>query len=166
MTTKNDFASQLIEKRFFSDFRELFSHFDADKVFQSLSSYLQLNHSAEELTSAATSPRDYRKMLALAAITLIDRGAVVPISDLLNEAALEDLAKLRRETGIGAEPLPPPPPTADELLREEVTNDWRTLSMDKLRQKRNANRKYGVMLDRLANEGGLDSQVTSIQRLG
>ena len=91
---------------------------------------------------------------------------MTPISDLLNEAALEDLVKLRRETGIGVETLPPPPPTADELLRQEITNDWRTLSSDKIRQKRNGNRQYGLMLDRMANEGALDSQVTSIQRLG
>jgi hypothetical protein len=167
--TKTEFASQLIEQRFLSDYRELLSHYDGEKVFQSLSSFLQLNNTISELQIAATCPGEYRKTLALALITLINRNALQSLTDDLNEAAEKDLDRLRQETGVDLELVPPPPPkppTVDELLRQEITNDWRTLSSDKIRQKRNCNRQYGLMLDRMANEGALDSAVTSIQRLG
>ncbi len=168
MATKTEFIATRTEIRFKDTYREFLAHFSADGVFESLVSYLQLNFDSNELLSAQSDPHKYFRILEDALVTLYDRQAIVPITEL-NEVAQEDLVKLRRATGIGAEALPPPPPkppTAEKLLREEVTNDWRTLSMDKIRQKRNANRKYGVMLDRLANEGALDSSVTSIQRLG
>ena len=168
MPTKTEFIAARTESRFKDTYREFLAHFSADGLFESLVSYLQLNFDSNELLSAQSDPNKYFRVLEQALVTLYDRQAIVPITEL-NEVAQENLVKLRRATGIGAEALPPPPPkppTADELLREEVTTDWRTLGMDKIRQKRNANRNYGVMLDRLANEGALDSLVTSIQRLG
>src|SRR5882724_1395756 len=161
MPTKTEFIAGRTESRFKDTYREFLAHFSADGVFESLVSYLQLNFDSNELMSAQSDPNKYFRILEQVLVTLYDRGAMTPLTEL-NAAAQEDLAKLRRATGIGAEALPPPPPkppTSDELLQEEVANDWRTLSMDKMRQKRNANRKYGVMLDRLANEGALDSQV-------
>lgn len=168
MATKTEFIAARTESRFKDTYREFLAHFSADGVFESLVSYLQLNFDSNELLSAQSDPNKYFGILEQALVTLYDRGALTPVTDL-NGAAEEDLVKIRRATGIGAEDLPavlPPPPTADELLRQEITNDWRTLSMDKIRQKRAGSRQYGLMLDRLANEGALDSAVTSIQRLG
>jgi hypothetical protein len=168
MATKTEFIAARTESRFKDTYREFLAHFSADGVFESLVSYLQLNFDSNELLSAQSDPNKYFRIVEQALVTLYDRQAIVPITEF-NEVAQKDLVKLRRATGIGAEDLPappPPPPTADELLRQEITNDWRTLSSDKIRQKRNGNRQYGLMLDRMANEGALDSAVTSIQRLG
>jgi hypothetical protein len=163
-----EFVSSLVEEKFFGEYAELLAYFNVKSFMESLSSYLQLNYTAEELRAAPVTGA-YRKLLALATITLFNRGAVNPLTDSFNQAAESDLNRLRKETGIDLELVPPPlppPPTAGELLRMEITNDWRTLSSDKIRQKRNGNRQYGLMLDRMANEGALDSAVTSIQRLG
>ena len=168
MPTKTDFIAARTESRFKDTYREFLAHFSADGVFESLVSYLQLNFDSNELLSAQSDPNKYFRILEQALVTLYDRQAIVPITEL-NEVAQEDLVKLRRTTGIGAEALPPPPPkspTADELLREEVANDWHTLPMDKIRPKKNADRRYSIILEKMANEGALDSQVTSIQRLG
>src|SRR2546421_412606 len=166
--TKTQFMSERIEETFFSDFSELFAHFNVKALMESLSSYLQLNYTAEELRAAPVTPGEYRMILALSTITLLNRDAVTPLADL-NEAAEKDLAKLRRETGIDLELIPEPalkPPTEAELLESEVRSDWRTLSMDKIRQKKNASRKYSETLERLANAGTLESSVTALTRAG
>jgi hypothetical protein len=165
--TKAQYMAQMTQDRFLHDYREIIAHLS--EVVEGITSYLQLNH-AEELIALSRTPdaRLYRTLLAEALITLIDRGALTPIADL-NDLAQADLAKLRRETGIGAETLPPPPPkppTADELLRHEIANDWRTLPMDKVRAKKNGSKLYAAMLEKMANEGTLDSVATSLQRAG
>ena len=165
--TKSQYAATLVQDRFFSDYREIVAHFS--EVVEGITSYLQLNH-AEELIALSKTPdtRLYRTLLAEALITLIDRGALTPIADL-NELAEAGLAKLRRESGIGVETLPPPPPTpptAEEILRQEIATDWRTLPMDKVRMKKNGSKLYAAMLEKMANEGSLDSVATSLQRAG
>jgi len=165
--TKADYAAQLVQQRFFSDFRELIAHYS--DVVSGITAFLQMNNPDELIGLSKTpDPSLYRRLLAEALVTLIDRGALAAVADL-NELAQVDLAKLRLETGVGVELLPPPPPkapTADELLRQEITTDWRTLPMDKVRAKKNSSRKYAEMLDRMANEGSLDSVATSLQRAG
>jgi hypothetical protein len=166
--TKAQFISEQVEERFFQDFGELFAHFNMKEFMESLSSYLQLNYTTEELKAAPTTPGAYRKILTLGTITLLNRDAVTPLTDL-NELAENDLAKLRKETGIDVELIPAPalkPPTEEELLEQEVRSDWRTLSMDKVRQKKNASRKYSETLERLANAGTLESSVTALTRAG
>jgi hypothetical protein len=164
-----EFVSGLVEEKFFGEYAELFAHFNVKSFMESLSSYLQLNYTAEELQAAPVTPGAYRKLLALATITLFNRGAVNPLTDSFNQAAESDLNRLRQETGTDLELVPPPPPkapTAEETLRQQVADDWRTLSMDKIRAKKNADRRYSIILEKMANEGALDSAVTSIQRLG
>ena len=164
--TKAQFLSEQIEQTFLSDYRELLAHFSSAAVFEGISSFLKLNYTTEELQTAPVTPGAYRKLLALAVITLINRDAITPLTDL-NELAENDLAKLRKETGIDlaliAAPTPPPP-TEAQLLEQEVRSDWRTLSMDKIRQKKNANRKYSETLERLANNNALESSVTSLRQ--
>jgi len=166
--TKAQFLSEQIEQQFLSDYRELLAHFSSAAVFEGISSFLKLNYTTEELQTAPVTPGAYQKLLALAVITLINRDAITPLTDL-NELAENDLAKLRKETGIDVELISAPapaPPTAEELLEQEVRSDWRTLSMDKVRQKKNGSRKYSETLERLANDGTLESSVTALTRAG
>jgi hypothetical protein len=167
--TKAQFLSQQIEETFLSDYRELLAHFSAAAIFQGIQSFLQLNYTIEELTTAPVTPGGaYRKLLALALITLLNRNSLEPLTDL-NELAEKDLDKLRRETGIDVDEISvpaPPAPTADELLAAEVRSDWKNLSSDQIRKKRSNSRAYGLMLDRLADNGSLDSQITSLRIAG
>ncbi len=166
--TKAQFISEQIEEHFFQDYGELFAHFNVKAFMESLSSYLQLNYTNEELRAAPTTPGVYRKLLASATITLLNRCAVTPLVEPLNKLAEDDLDKLRRETGIDVDEIvpEPPAPTAEELLAAEVRRDWKNLSSDQIRKKRNGSRAYGLMLDRLANDGSLDSQITSLRIAG
>ena len=160
--------SEQIEQQFLSDYRELLAHFSSQAVFEGISSFLKLNYTTEELQTAPMTPKAYRKILALAAITLINRDALEPLTDF-TELAEYDLSKLRRETGIDVDEIPAPAPparTAEELLADEVRRDWKNLSSDQIRKKRNGSRAYGLMLDRLANDGSLDSQITSLRIAG
>jgi hypothetical protein len=166
--TKAQFLSETIEENFFQEHAELFAHFNVKAFMESLSAYLGLNYSLDELRAAPTTPGAYRKILALSTITLLNRDAVTPLTDL-NEAAEKDLATLRTETGVDLELVPvpaPPQATAEELLADEVRRDWKNLSSDQIRKKRNGSRAYGLMLDRLANDGSLDSQITSLRIAG
>jgi hypothetical protein len=96
-----------------------------------ITAFLQMNNPNELIGLSKTpDPGLYRHLLAESLVTLIDRGALTQVADL-NELAEADLAKLRRETGIGVETLPPPPlkpPTAEELLRDEIASDWRSFT--------------------------------------
>jgi len=160
--------SKQIEDNFLTEYRELFAHFNMKAFIESIASYLHLNYTVEELTVAPVTPGSYRKILALSTITLLNRDAVTPLTDL-NEAAEKDLSKLRTETGVDLELVPVlaiPPPTETELLEQQIRNDWKNLPMSKVREKKNASRKYSETLDRLANAGTLESSVTSLTRAG
>src|SRR5437899_695724 len=100
--TKAELMSERIEQQFLSDFNELLAHFSAAAVFEGIRSFLSLNYSVEELTTAPVTPGAYRKLLAVALLTLINREAITPLTDL-NELAEKDLANLRKETGIDVE---------------------------------------------------------------
>jgi hypothetical protein len=167
--TKLEVVSQMVEERFLLEFRELLAHFNSASVMESISAFLRLNYTEAELRKAGTEPKVYRGYLESALLTLIDRAALMPLVARLNDAAEADVVRLRRSTGIGADslkPPAPPPPTAEEALRTEVASDWRNLSSDKVRAKRNNNRKYAEMLDRMANDGSLESVATSLQQAG
>lgn len=157
--------AEMAEGEFLFRHRELFAHFDSSDMKASLIAFLKLNY-AKDLNAAANNPTQLTQMLSKAFLTLFDRGTLSLLSEL-NEDAQEDLVELRKATGIGIEslPVPPPPaPTAAELLREDILNDWRTLPMSKVREKRNGNRQYAAMLDELANDGFLESSATSLTR--
>jgi hypothetical protein len=170
MPTKVEFMSEQIGNQFVSDYKELLAFYPAQAVVDGIRSFLSLNYTPDELTTAPVTPGGgFRKMLALALLTLINREALTPLTDNLNELAENDLAKLHKETGIDLELIvasAPPPPTEAQLLEHEVRSDWRTLSMDKIRQKKNASRKYSETLERLANAGTLESSVTALTRAG
>src|SRR5260370_36907529 len=103
--TKAQFISEQIEEHFFQDYGELFAHFNVKAFMESLSSYLQLNYTNEELRAAPTTPGAYRTILALSTITLLNRDAIVPLCPL-GKLAESDLDKLRRETGIDIDEIP------------------------------------------------------------
>ena len=160
--TKQQFISQIVENGFSADFRELLAFFDSEKVFESIVSYLQLNH-AEELSGIGLAR--YRQLLTEALITLLDRGAIVPVSTL-NVLAHADLLRLRKETGVGYEAPPPTTrqSTAEELLEHEVRRDYANLPGDKMREKRRSSRAYEAMFQKIADT--LDSRITANVRAG
>jgi hypothetical protein len=162
-------SSQQIEQRFLSDYRELLAHFSSQAVIEGIASFLSLNYTTKELQTASVTPGAYRKMLANALITLLNKNTLVPLTEDFSEAANADMDRLRRETGLDLElvsPPAPPPPTAEELLADEVRRDWKTLPMSKVREKKNANRAYSNMLEKLANNNTLESSVTSLRNAG
>ena len=169
MPTKVEFMSEQIGNQFVSDYKELLAFYPAQAVVDGIRSFLSLNYTPDELTTApVTLGGGFRKMLALALLTLINREALVPLTEF-NALAQDDLNKLRRETGVDLDEIPAPvtpPPTAEEILEAEVRNDWKTLGMDGIRKKKSASRKYSETLERLANAGTLESSVTALTRAG
>jgi len=166
--TKAQFLSERTEEIFFQGYAELLAHFNINELKESLSSFMQLNYSADRLRVAPTEPGSYRRILAFSTITLLNRDAVLPLTTF-NEAANADMDRLRRETDIDVELIKnePAPPTAEELLADEVRRDWKTLSSAQIRKKKNASRQYSAMLEKLANTpGGLDSQITCLRIAG
>jgi len=166
MATKTEFIAARTESRFKDTYREFLAHFSADGLFESLVSYLQLNFDSNELLSAQSDPNKYFRILEQALVTLYDRQAIVPITEL-NEVAQEDLVKLRRATGIGAEDLPappPPPPTAAEFLEQEVREDFAKISGSKMMEKRRTSKAYEATYQRIA--GTLSSAATTLHDLG
>jgi hypothetical protein len=163
--TKSEFTGQMVQDRFFNDYRELIAHYS--DVPAGIVAFLEMN-CPDELVSLSNTldTKLYRNLLSEALITLIDRQALTPIAEL-NDLAQKDLVRLRRETGIGAETLPPPPPTpltADELLEQEVRRDYVNLPGDKMREKRRNSRAYEAMFQKIAET--LDSRVTANVRAG
>ncbi len=166
--TKSQYSSQMTQDLFFGDYRELIAHFG--EVFEGIISYLQMNHAEELLALSKTpSPRLYRSLLAEALITLIDRMALAPVSGL-NDLAESELAKLRHETGVGIELLPPPPPkplSAQEQLEQRVSGDWNTLKISDFKKNCASDRAYRETFERLSEENRLGGNAaTSLQRAG
>jgi hypothetical protein len=168
MPTKVEVRMAVIVEEFLSEYRELFAHLDMNQFQASLLSFIELNYSTERLRAALAERGTYRRILAFSTITLLNKNAVMPLASF-NEAANADMDRLRRETDIDVELIPAPQlpaPTEAELLEQEVRSDWRTLPMDKIRQKKSASRKYGETLERLVNAGTLESSVTALTRVG
>jgi hypothetical protein len=166
--TKAEYSGKQTEGLFLRDYRELAAFYSG--VTEGIVAYLQLNNVEELIAlSQAPNPRLYRRLLAEALVTLIDRGALAAVADL-NDLAEAELANLRRETGIGVETLPSPPPkppTAQELLEAEVIADYNGgLPATKMREKRNSNKTYNETFVRLAEGNRLESRVTSNVRAG
>ena len=166
--TKSQFSAQLTQDRFFSEHRELVAHFGG--VIEGITSFFELNYSDELISLSKTpDPGLYRRLLAESLVTLIDRGALTQIADL-NDLAEADLVKLRRETGIGAETLPPPPPkplSRQEQLEQRVSSDWNTLKIADFKKLCASDRSYRETFERLSNENRLDgTAVTSLERAG
>jgi len=132
------------------------------QIAEALTAYSSLGNGElpDELSIAA-----YEQFTERAFLNLYDRGAIVPIT-LLTTLGERDLAQMRKSAGIGYVEPPPTPRqlTADELLEEEVRNDYATLSGSKMREKRRTNRVYEMMYQRIADT--LDSRVTANVRAG
>src|SRR6266699_6017723 len=100
MPTKAQILSQQISELFLSDYRELIAHYSMSDVFESVNAFLKMNYSDSELQAATITPGVYRKRLALALITVLNRDALKPIVADFTEAGEKELTKLRRETGL------------------------------------------------------------------
>src|SRR5258706_4961350 len=149
----------LAENNFRQRNAELLSYFNGDTLDESLIAYVELNLVDELQATETWDTIKMRQILERAFASLIDSGALVPVAELSTEAQVE-LATLRKSTDIGVSSLPADPPkpkSAEELLREEILEDWRTLPMSRIKLKKNSNRKYCATLDRMATEGVLES---------
>jgi len=166
--TKSEYTAQLVQSRFFEDFREFLGHFS--EVIDGISAYLQLNHAEELIALSKTpDPQLYRQLLAEALVTLFDRGALTPVAEL-TDLGRNDLVRLRRETGIGVELLPPPPPkplSPQEQLEQRVSSDWNSLKVADFRKNCANDKEYRATFERLSAENRLGTNaVTSLQRAG
>jgi hypothetical protein len=167
--TKAEYWGQTIQDGFFGDYRELIAHFGG--VTEGITSFLQLNFADELIAfSKKPDPRLYRRLLTEALVTLIDRGALTQIAGDLNDLAEAELANLRRETGIGVEMLPPPPPkplSAQEQLDQRVSNDWNVLKVATFKKNCANDKAYRETFERLSAENRLgENTATSLVRAG
>lgn len=149
--------SAIADQRFMAETREILAHFDLPAVQRSMSAYIRLNF-RQEVQAKVPSVELYLELLQTTFLVLLDRGAVAPIVPL-TKIAERDLELLRRKIGIGAETLEPEPtPLTDEQKREiQVRADWKALSADQIRKKKN-DRLYRATFERIA--ATLDSQCT------
>jgi hypothetical protein len=148
---------------FLGRYRELLSSFDLQQISEALVAYSTLGNG--ELPEKPGIPV-YQKYTEEAFLNLYDRGAISPIAPI-TALGENDLANMRRSTGIGTELLPPPPPklpTADELLEQEVRSDYANLPGDRMREKRRNSRAYETMFQKIADT--LDSRITANVRAG
>jgi len=131
-------------------YKELLASFDPSQVGRALVAFIRLN--LRDVV-ARTEPdlNAYLGFTEEAFLALYDGGKLQPVERItpLGEAAL---TSMRQRTGIGyvAQPSTPKPPTADELLEQEVRNDFATLPGDKMREKRRTNRRYEAAFQRIA----------------
>lgn len=166
--TKAEYSGKQTEGLFLGDYRELAAFYSG--VTEGIVAYLQLNNVEELIAlSQAPNPRLYRRLLAEALVTLIDRGALTQVAEL-NDLAERDLEKLRKETGIGTELLPPPPPkplSAQQLLEQRVSSDWNTLKIADFKKNCASDKAYREAFERLSEENRLGvNAATSLQRAG
>lgn len=79
--TKSEFAGQITQDRFFSDYRELVAHYS--DVPAGIVSFLEMNFPDELISLSKTlDARLYRSLLAESLITLINRGALTQVADI------------------------------------------------------------------------------------
>ena len=167
MPTKAEVIAQQIGQKWIEDFSELLAHYSSTEVFEGINSFLKLNHTDSELKTALFTPGAYRKCLSFAFITIINRESLKPIVADFTEAGEEELAKLRRETGLDLDLIPvpaPATPTAEEILEAEVRKDFAVLPSSKMMDKRRNNRNYEATYQRIADT--LGSSVTSFRIAG
>jgi hypothetical protein len=163
--TKKLRAFDAAERRFRSELAELLCYFDGEQLHESLSSFIELNLADDLQTLTYLDSIKMRELLDRALISLIQSGALVPVAELSTEAEAQ-LNRLRTQTGIGAEEVPPPPKSAEELLREEIASDWKNKPSAVVKLKRNSNKAYAAMLAAMMEDGSLDVSITSLQRAG
>jgi hypothetical protein len=147
---------------FLDTYRELLASFDRPQIADSLSAYSTMGN-LDEMFEIEPDIKAYLKFNEQAFLTLYDRGTIAPVTPL-TQLGEQDLAKMRRSTGIGVEQLPPPPvpqPTAQELLEQRVISDWKTLKSSDFKRNCVNDRKYKETFERLAAENKLDSVATS-----
>ena len=109
---------------------------------------------------------DFRKsMYACLAKAFLkaQRNCVIEFVTRLTPEALAELEALEVSAGE-RQPAPPAPPqtSAQELLEEQVREDWRKLPTDKLKSKMNRDPQYRQVFDRLMSVNELDSHCTSL----
>jgi len=160
------FYMRLGVNSFLEQYRELLSAFDLQQVAEALIAYSSLGNGV--LPEKPGIPV-YQKYTAEAFLNLYDRRAISPIAPI-TELGENDLARMRRSTGIGVETLSPPPPkplSSQEQLERRVFSDWNTLKIADFKKLCASDRSYRETFERLSNENRLGGNaVTSLQRAG
>jgi hypothetical protein len=179
MSTPNVLTQQAKE-RFLSENRDLIAlikNLNSDELFKRIAAAMQLNPEyTEEVTMYADlvgqkghagkiAREDFSRAIykAIAQSFLrIQRNCAIEFVCRLTPEALSQLEEIEVIAGV-REPAPPPPPqkSAQEQLEDQVREDWRKLSSDKLRAKLNRDPKYKQTFDRLKAADQLTSQCTT-----
>jgi len=119
---------------------------------------------AMSLVAQANFKRALYKETTVAFLKVLRSGAIEFVSRLTPEAEqqFEDIeisAGERQPRPVV--PPPPPPKSAQEILIEQIKDDWLHLPTAKIRQKCNTDRQYRAEFDRLVATDELKSAVTS-----
>jgi len=142
--------------------RELLASFPGnDQVIRALVAWTRLHRQDELLNHLTTSETDlnfFANHLEEGFLTLYDAGKLSPVA-LITDLGQSSLDAMRKRTGIypagQSAPVPAPKPlSADELLEQEVRNDFATLRSDKMREKRRNDRRYEAMYQKIADTLG------------
>ena len=110
--------------------------------------------------------RFYDRATSIAFCKLLDSRAIYFTAKPEGEA-LEQLENI--EIAAGVRPpreLPPVAATAEETLRDQVIEDFKTLPTAKFKMKLNGNVDYRAMFEQLSKSGGLTLKATSLTNAG
>jgi len=92
----------------------------------------------------------------------VQRNYKIEFVSRLTPEALAELEVI--EVAAGERPAPPPTPSVksqDELLEEQIREDWKKLATDKLKAKMNRDPQYKQVFDRLMAANQLESVATA-----
>jgi hypothetical protein len=181
MVTPHELTQQSMQ-RFLSENRDLIAlikNLSTDELFQKIAAAMQLNpeytqevmlHADEAyLNQKNIAGRFAREAFARAiykavcqSFLKIQRNYVVLFATKLTPEALAQLQEIEVAAGE-RQPAPPPPPqkSAEELLVEQIKEDWIMLPSDKLRKKIAGNPQYKAVFNRLMDSNQLASNCTS-----
>lgn len=143
-------------RQFLDECRELMPSFDSASVSDAMLAYIKL-HLRTEIAEAEPSVEFYLKIEQVAFLSLYDKSAInptFPITDL-GENVIQEM---RKATGIGfvLPQAPPPVLTAAQILDNQVIDDWKKLSSDKVRAKMSKDKNYRAAFHRLSETDAID----------
>jgi hypothetical protein len=160
--TKAQQAGMTASMQWWSDSRELTVSFNQRELEASIIAWVKLN-GRDAISNSEPSVDLYRKIMAEAFLSLYDSETVNPIHPVtdLGQAVIDGM---RRETGIGLDALPAPAApklSADDILRNEIKQDWVSLPGDRVRQKANQDVNYRRLLEEMLNSDAIADPVSS-----
>lgn len=145
---------------FFNEAREAVVSFARPDLDNSLVAFVKLNYRTQ-ISEAEPSQELYLRLLRTALLELLDAGTITEIHPLTS-LGWDYLDGIRRATGIRVQNLPAPGVpqlSADDILRNQIKQDWISLPGDKVRAKARADKNYHRLLEELLAGDGIDVPV-------